>query len=662
MSAQPSTSASALERRILIVDDEPDIRTLLGQVAASHGLETVFAATVPEGLAALQNGPYGICITDITLPGGNGLMVAKQMRALPHYARTPLVIISGNYNSADLQKVKVAFSNCVVMTKPLQLDRIKQIFSAFWPPAAPATPVAPEATPAPSTESPAATAEEAAEPPAAEAAGARRPYRKQEPFPQGGEGAFNLEIDHDELEVRLVSCLRQPHSVRSKGALLEALKENKITHGLDEQVMDEAFSKLPSIRTTGMEFVVARGRHPVHGTPGRIDFKIDVSGQAAYRSGEDEAGETIDYRNAVSIAIVKTGDLLAEVIPPGEGESGLTLSGKPIPAKKGKTPVIRPGEGVKTDPKERFYYSACQGRPVFSHAVLSVSSVYEVGSDVDFSTGHIRFAGHVIIHGNVQDDFEVECKSAEIHGIIGACRIVCEDYLEAPGGVSGRDKAEIIVGGNAEIKYVNQASLTIQGNLRVSRDMVNSRVWCLGKVHAGKIVGGTCVALQGVEAKVLGSDLGVNTLVQPGINYKLLAAEEELVQMDEEIFNLLKPVSTLFGDRAKFKSLPPEKQAEYRALFGKFLELKGKHDELSGRRKKLANDTEMTPVKEVVVWTTLYPDVVIRTATCMRHIKTEFTGPLAMIEDMERGTLRPASYVPGKGIVADENKDAAPPA
>ncbi|MCX7933798.1 MAG: FapA family protein [Planctomycetota bacterium] len=48
---------------------------------------------------------------------------------------------------------------------------------------------------------------------------------------------------------------------------------------------------------------MARGKRPVHGSDGRVDFKVDVSGQPIYQA--DEAAARIDFCAATKVITVK---------------------------------------------------------------------------------------------------------------------------------------------------------------------------------------------------------------------------------------------------------------------------------------------------------------------------------------------------------------------
>jgi Response regulator containing CheY-like receiver, AAA-type ATPase, and DNA-binding domains len=61
---------------VLIVDDEADILELLEITLLRMGLDVVKATCVAEALTSLQQGEFGLCLTDMRLPDGDGLEIA----------------------------------------------------------------------------------------------------------------------------------------------------------------------------------------------------------------------------------------------------------------------------------------------------------------------------------------------------------------------------------------------------------------------------------------------------------------------------------------------------------------------------------------------------------------------------------------------------------
>ena len=63
-------------KRILLVDDEPEIRLLLGEVLSGKGYEVDFAGTVRDAKDRLASQTYDLVITDWKLPDGDGQVIA----------------------------------------------------------------------------------------------------------------------------------------------------------------------------------------------------------------------------------------------------------------------------------------------------------------------------------------------------------------------------------------------------------------------------------------------------------------------------------------------------------------------------------------------------------------------------------------------------------
>ena len=65
--------------RVLIIDDEADIRELLSITLQRMGLETDCAASEFEAVQLMQKHGYDLCLTDMRLPDGNGLNVLEHV-------------------------------------------------------------------------------------------------------------------------------------------------------------------------------------------------------------------------------------------------------------------------------------------------------------------------------------------------------------------------------------------------------------------------------------------------------------------------------------------------------------------------------------------------------------------------------------------------------
>jgi two-component system response regulator PilR (NtrC family) len=113
--------------RVLVVDDEPDIRELLEITLARMGLETVAAADLAEARACLERESLQLCLTDMRLPDGNGIALVEHIQA--RYPELPVAMITahGNVDSAIRALKAGAFD---FISKPVGLEKLRSLVTA----------------------------------------------------------------------------------------------------------------------------------------------------------------------------------------------------------------------------------------------------------------------------------------------------------------------------------------------------------------------------------------------------------------------------------------------------------------------------------------------------------------------------------------------------
>jgi CheY-like chemotaxis protein/anti-sigma regulatory factor (Ser/Thr protein kinase) len=84
--------------RILVVDDDPDIHVLLGTILKESGFHMESAFNGLEGLERLQSGSYDLVVTDVLMPGLDGLEFLKRMQE--GYPSVPVVVMTAQ-NTPD---------------------------------------------------------------------------------------------------------------------------------------------------------------------------------------------------------------------------------------------------------------------------------------------------------------------------------------------------------------------------------------------------------------------------------------------------------------------------------------------------------------------------------------------------------------------------------
>ena len=84
--------------RILVIDDEKDIRVVLRQVLEREGHEVDVAAGGDEGLKLLESNGADMVITDIIMPGIDGVATLGKIKQ--SWPKVPVIVISGGGNVA----------------------------------------------------------------------------------------------------------------------------------------------------------------------------------------------------------------------------------------------------------------------------------------------------------------------------------------------------------------------------------------------------------------------------------------------------------------------------------------------------------------------------------------------------------------------------------
>jgi two-component system response regulator PilR (NtrC family) len=110
--------------QILVVDDEADIRELLGMTLNRMGLDAHCAGTTHEALALLGKNSYDLCLTDMRLPDGDGLAVLAYVSK--HQPNLPVAVITahGSTENAVAALKAGAFD---YLAKPIALNQLRTL-------------------------------------------------------------------------------------------------------------------------------------------------------------------------------------------------------------------------------------------------------------------------------------------------------------------------------------------------------------------------------------------------------------------------------------------------------------------------------------------------------------------------------------------------------
>jgi DNA-binding NtrC family response regulator len=113
--------------RILVIDDQADVRAMIGIVLRVHHFEIVEADSVAAGMKAFEDSSFDLAIVDIFLQNTNGFDLIKMMRE--RVANLPIVAISG-MTTLDFLSSSPEFSDVVCLQKPFRPNDLVRAIEA----------------------------------------------------------------------------------------------------------------------------------------------------------------------------------------------------------------------------------------------------------------------------------------------------------------------------------------------------------------------------------------------------------------------------------------------------------------------------------------------------------------------------------------------------
>ena len=113
--------------RLLVVDDEPDLRTLYEMTLLREGFSLDSAGTVEDALELLGTRRYDAVITDMRLPDGSGLDI---LRWLEQQGRSERALVITAYGSAENAVEALKAGAYDYLTKPVDLRQFRMVVAS----------------------------------------------------------------------------------------------------------------------------------------------------------------------------------------------------------------------------------------------------------------------------------------------------------------------------------------------------------------------------------------------------------------------------------------------------------------------------------------------------------------------------------------------------
>ncbi len=409
-----------------------------------------------------------------------------------------------------------------------------------------------------------------------------------------------------------------------KKRVARLLKELNITYGIKADLFENEL-------ITGKRYVAAQGNPPLDG----MDSVIKMYKLKKAKPEIDSSGK-VDFQNMNLINIVKPGDWLGERIDATEGKAGMTIKGKTVPPKKGRTyPMVFDRKTIHEAFEEgkTVLYSKITGAVNYENAILNVSNHLELKGDVNHATGNINFDGYVSIKGTVNDGFSVEAtRDIEINGELGVGNVGSiiskKGSIIIKGGIVSKVRSRVKAAQNVTLKYADNANIQAGGSVHIgyySKDCDIEASEIVIESMGGQVIGGHLKARYSIKIPKAGSRIEKRTLLTI-TGFDRSEMEKTINQMLTSLNELKKAIADKKNTVKYYEELQTMDKStvrKYSAALEDLFELRSKMSNVEESLRDIKKNLKTRGEGEIIISKRIYPNCRISLKSRSREITKE---------------------------------------
>lgn len=350
------------------------------------------------------------------------------------------------------------------------------------------------------------------------------------------DASLQIMISLDGLSARLTLIPAKGGKPATKADVLALIQAKSIVEGV---LVDEVNRAIADGKAE--DLVIARGREPVPGEDGRLESLLPETRE---RVPSVNASGRTDYRDLGEVQIVRAGDALMRRHPPTSGTAGLSVLGRPLPARPGRDARFAAGlRGVAPSAEDPdLLVAATDGQPLRVKGGIMVEPIYTVDA-VNMATGNIRFDGTVRVRHDVQAGMTIVATGdIEVGGTVEPATLEAGGNIVVKGGVmgglggktAGKDLSahSIRCAGSVSVGYAQQARISAGDSIFIDDMAMQCQLDAtnhirIGNHRRGHIIGGLTRACLSIHARVIGAPNRIRTEIEIGNDPGLAQALQE---------------------------------------------------------------------------------------------------------------------------------------
>jgi len=344
------------------------------------------------------------------------------------------------------------------------------------------------------------------------------------------DGEFIIKVSDDKMTAWLTMTPAYGGAPVTFDQIRRSLQEKGIVSGLITSAEIEAVLK----EGKATDYIIAQGTPAVPGLDAQ--FHSLVPEMQERRPQINEHG-IADFRNLGSLILVKQGDPLMRRTLPTEGKNGQNILGQIlIPKPSRNTPFTSELKGSMFDPDDNdLLLSAIVGQPLLIPNGVMVSPTITV-PQVNISSGNLSFDGTINILGDVMEGMKVYAlNDIFVGGTVEAAELEAGGNITIKGGLIGNSDSsaastlsmggKISCKGSVSARFAKYVSIEAGTSIVIEEYSMNNQLTAMNQILVGKpggkkglIIGGSARAMMLIQAVSIGSDAGIKTYIQAGLN------------------------------------------------------------------------------------------------------------------------------------------------
>lgn len=262
------------------------------------------------------------------------------------------------------------------------------------------------------------------------------------------------------------------------------------------------------------------------------------------------------FDEGVNATTIEKDELILKAKLCKKGEAGKDVFGTTINPKNAE-PIELPAHDNSVNYTEKngetqFYATVSGELSRFDNTII-ISSLKSMRTNIDDSTGDVKFPGNLIITGDIKDNRKVKANGdLTITGNAERSLVYSEASVHLNGGINGKGSGTVWAKNTAELHYAENARIFSGGDIKITNYCFKCLVKTNGKLclidTPAVLLGGVTSVAQGLVAKELGAKKTIRTIISFGQDYlikdEIEVREKEISENNTELEQINKKLNS----------------------------------------------------------------------------------------------------------------------